>query len=138
MQWTNEENAGFTTGMPWLPVNPDYDERNVKSQVKDLGSLLNLYRSLIRLRRQYPALARGRWLPLLNGREGIIAYIRGRGEESLLVILNFSGHSRVAKLQEHIHGSVLLSTHRREGDIVYMHDMKIHPYEATVYLTNWD
>jgi len=138
MQWTSEENAGFTPGIPWLPVNRDHDERNVKSQDKDPGSLLNVYRSLIRLRQRYPALARGRWLPLLNGREGIIAFIRGRGEESLLVILNFSGRSRVAKLQEHIHGSVLLSTHRREGDTVYMQDMKIHPFEATVYLTNWD
>ena len=61
MPWDSSRHAGFTTGVPWLPLNPDFASRNVAAQVADPGSMLALYRSLIALRREQPALHAGRY-----------------------------------------------------------------------------
>ena len=89
MLWTAAEpNAGFTTGEPWLPLNADWRERNVAEQEADAGSLLNVYRRLLRMRRAWPCLSTGD-IELLPVQGDILAYIRrGAGGEALLVLLN--------------------------------------------------
>ncbi len=90
MQWTGEPKAGFTAGKPWLPFHPNSRERNVESQLQDPASLLNLYRSLLRLRREYPALRRGDLTLLTGTPRAVLAFRRQSGAQSLYVILNFS------------------------------------------------
>ena len=51
MQWNNSENAGFTTGEPWIKVNPNYKEINAEEQAEDPNSILNYYKKLIALRK---------------------------------------------------------------------------------------
>lgn len=106
MPWDATRHAGFTTGEPWLPVNPDFPWRNVEAQQRDPRSFLRLVRELLRLRRSVPALVAGRYVPLDAPGE-VLAYRRELGTESLVVALNFGE----ASVRTHLSGEVLLSTH---------------------------
>ena len=88
MPWDSSRHAGFTTGVPWLPLNPDFASRNVAAEAADPGSMLTLYRSLIALRREQPALHAGRYGGArLEG--DVFAFERQHSEQSLMVALNF-------------------------------------------------
>ena len=121
LQWSAEKNAGFTAGEPWLPVAEDYAEVNVKSQREDPGSILTLYRRLIRLRRGAPALQVGRFEPVTT--EGdVLAYFRraGQRESGFLIALNLGPREHVLHREEAAwDGTITLSTHLdRSGDRV--------------------
>jgi glycosidase len=90
MQWSGEEGAGFTTGLPWYPINGDYRTRNVAVQLEEEGSLLNHYKRLIRLRSTYGALRTGDLIPLSSDGLRVYAYIRHGEKEDILVIHNLS------------------------------------------------
>jgi alpha-glucosidase len=134
MQWNTEPNGGFTIGKPWLPLNKDSRSRNVRRQEGEPASLLNLYRSLIKLRRTSEALQKGSWVPVTNGQEGILAYFRVTETERVLVILNFTARDKTLSLPEHLYGKVLLSTHRSPEEFSYFQKMQIGPFEATICL----
>ena len=88
MQWSAGENAGFTAGTPWEPVNGDYEEKNVARQTADSTSLLSLYRDLIHLRLAHPALQVGDYRPVASTDAGMVVYLRSSDEEKVLVIIN--------------------------------------------------
>ncbi len=90
MQWSAEENAGFTTGSAWESVNGDYVEKNVASQSKDPTSLLSYYRELIQIRADQPALRLGDYSPVESKDDALLAFLRGSQEDILLVIINLS------------------------------------------------
>jgi len=136
MQWNQEQNGGFTTGKPWLPLHRNFTERNVRNFEGDPASLLNLYRNLIKLRRQSPALQKGSWLCTDNGIDGLLGYIRSWEDEKILVILNFTGRTRKFSLTEHTYGQIILSTHRSPDEYTYFQKMQISPFEATVCRIN--
>ena len=91
MQWTGGPGAGFTSGTPWEPLQPDSARANVARQSDDPTSLLNHYRRLIRLRRSEPALGSGAWVPLDAGSDAIAAYLRRTDADTLLVAVNLGG-----------------------------------------------
>ncbi|MDR1606517.1 MAG: alpha-glucosidase [Streptococcaceae bacterium] len=86
MQWDNTENAGFSTGTPWLAVNPNYQEKNVARAEKDPDSILALYRFLIQLRHDYSAISEGSIKFLLPSHPTVMAYER----EEFLIVTNLS------------------------------------------------
>ena len=88
MQWSAAPQAGFTTGIPWLPLGGGWPSRNVDALAADPRSLLALYRQLIALRRREPALNSGSWAPLLADVD-LLAYARVSGRRRLIVLLNF-------------------------------------------------
>lgn len=91
MQWDDSENAGFTTGKPWLRVNPNYKKINVKEQLEDEDSVLGFYKKLIALRKnpEYKdTIVYGTLEPVWEERCGLMAYYR-KGEKTLLVIGNY-------------------------------------------------
>jgi len=95
MQWDATANAGFTTGEPWLPVAPDYDQVNVEAQRSDPASMLMLTKSLIELRRKHPALSVGEHRLILTDVKGpVIAFRREHGvgaeRETFIIALNLS------------------------------------------------
>jgi alpha-glucosidase len=98
MQWDAGAGAGFTTGVPWLPVGADHRELNVAAQRDDPASMLSLYRRLIRLRRASPALHAGGYRALDDLPESVFAYLREAGEERLLVALQFGDAPVTAKI----------------------------------------
>ena len=91
MQWDDSENAGFTTGKPWLRINPNYKKINVKEQLEDEDSVLGFYKKLIALRKnpEYKdTIVYGTLEPVWEERCGLMAYYR-KGEKTLLVIGNY-------------------------------------------------
>jgi alpha-glucosidase len=93
MPWDDSINAGFTTGNPWLPLNDDYQIRNVAAYLADQQSVLNLYRRLIELRRDYRELCFGRFATVFADSD-LLAFERSHGDVRLLVILNFVQEQR--------------------------------------------
>ncbi|MEV1043911.1 alpha-glucosidase [Streptomyces sp. NPDC049916] len=98
MQWDASPQAGFTTGTPWIPVNPDHTEVNAAAAVKDPDSVYHHYRRLIALRHQEPAVVHGDFTMLLPDDERIYAFTRRYGGTELLVAGNFSGETATADL----------------------------------------
>ena len=88
MQWRGGPAAGFTTGLPWEPLQPDTMRVNVAMEDGDQGSLLTRYRRLIHLRQSNSALAVGELLPLTTGDSAVTAYLRRDGARSVMVVAN--------------------------------------------------
>jgi alpha-glucosidase len=97
MPWGRSANAGFTSGSPWLPLNPDWPSRNVEAMSGEPGSILSLYRRLIALRRQRAALQLGDYAPLSADKD-VLVYQRVLGPERLTMALNLSHEARLAPL----------------------------------------
>lgn len=93
-QWTAGANAGFTTGKPWLTINPNYIDLNRDAQEKDAHSVLQFVRRLIQLRKQYPALVYGDFNLLNTGDSPVYAYTRHKDNSTFAVLLNFSGQEQ--------------------------------------------
>jgi len=92
MQWTGDhERTGFTTGSPWREVNQDAPRVNVEREASSRSSLLSLYKTLIRLRQDNPALGRGSFELVEAGDERVLAYLREADGQRLLVLINVSG-----------------------------------------------
>ena len=112
VQWSGDENAGFTSGRPWLKVNPNYREINVAEQQGREDSVLNYYKRLIALRKS-PEWAEvftyGRFVPVLEDEEKIFAYERRGEDRSALVIANFGLSDRAVTLPSGTGNRVLLS-----------------------------
>ena len=110
MQWSGNEHAGFTGGIPWLPIAADHQAVNVARERNEPTSILALYHRLIELRRAEPALSVGEFAPLPAG-EDLMAYVRKANERRLLIVLNLSARTQSFSLSElQCRGILLLST----------------------------
>jgi len=132
MQWSSEENAGFTRGTVWLPVHRNYRRVNVETDAADKYSMLNHYKSLIRIRKKKKALHMGDWTPLIKGVDSIIAYTRECEEQKIFVVLNFSNGVRKLTLNDRGQWRVISSTHKFVNEHFTDIDFKVMPYEATI------
>ncbi len=96
MQWDGNTNAGFTAGIPWLPLDPNFPRVNVQAEDSEPNSLLSLYRKLGDLRQSHPALTVGTYRSLDCGSDDVYAYLRTEEvepKEEILVVLNFGSSS---------------------------------------------
>ena len=91
MQWTAGPNAGFTTGTPWMRVNPNYTAINAEAALADPGSVFYTYQKLIALRKTNPVFAAGDFTLLCPGDKQVFAYLRRGGGQTMLVAANLSG-----------------------------------------------
>jgi alpha-glucosidase len=108
MRWYPREGAGFTRGIPWLPIGGDVAAINVETQDGDPGSLLRLYRELLRLRRTHAALSRGS-VQVLGCNDAVLVYARSVGDDRFVVALNFTHATAEAPVA--LEGDMVLSTH---------------------------
>jgi alpha-glucosidase len=117
MQWSADANAGFTEGLPWLPIADDFQQVNVEAQRNDPRSMLTLHRRLIELRRRTPALSVGAYIHVFTD-DDLLVYERvADGDERVRVALNLSGTAR--SMPWSWPGSrVLMSTHLDRDDEV--------------------
>ena len=126
MQWTAGEQAGFTTGTPWIPINPNYTEINAEAALADENSVFHYYRRLIELRKQYEVFRRGSFTLLYPEDERVFAYTRDTETEHLLVVCNFSDEALNLDAPENFVGSQVLLTN-------YVEDAsELRPYEAVM------
>lgn len=134
MQWTGEAQAGFTTGTPWIKVNPNYKEINAAQALADPDSIFHYYKKLIRLRKQNLVFVYGVYDLILDDHEEIYAFTRTLDADRLLVILNFKDGSPEFNLPENVSFAsreLLISNYQEvEGGI---RQITLRPYEARVY-----
>ena len=130
MQWDASENAGFTTGKPWIAVNPNYKKINVADQLKREDSVFHYYQKLIRLRKENEIIVYGNYELLLPEDENIFAYIRTLDNQKLLVVCNFSKSEQKFDFSGYENAKVLISNYNRDA----RKDGILKPYEATVLL----
>lgn len=130
MQWDTTEQAGFTTGKPWMKVNPNYTEINAAEQVDCEDSIFNYYRKLIQLRKELPVLTDGKFTMLDMDHNQIFAYLRDNGEDKLLVVCNFYGNTVDYAVSEKAENLELLIRNYTEEN---MQTDVLRPYEARIY-----
>lgn len=131
MQWDDSKNAGFTTGTPWIKVNPNYVTVNAAAQVKDPDSVFSYYKKLIRLRHENPVIVYGDYELLEPDSEEVFIYKRTLDGEHLMVICNFTDHevtvSDAVMSQITDQAEVLIANYTEDAGKV------LRPYEAKVY-----
>lgn len=136
VQWDDSENAGFTTGKPWLKLNPNYKDINVKKALEDPNSIFYYYQNLIRLRKEYEIVVYGNYNLILENHDQIYAYTRTLGDETLLVITNFSSERPEFNIPQNIYyeRKHLLISNYEVDENEGISSIFLKPYEARVYL----
>jgi oligo-1,6-glucosidase len=135
MQWDMSEQAGFTTGTPWIKVNPNYKEINVANALADSNSVFYYYKKLIQLRKENPIIIYGTYDLILDADEDIYAFTRTLDGERLLVILNFSKNAPTFQLPENVPfvSAELLISNYEVDPKEDIRQITLRPYEARVY-----
>ncbi len=135
VQWNDDENAGFTTGTPWISISKNYKEINAENALKDQESVFYHYKKLIELRKKYDVIAYGDFKLISEEDPDIFAYIRSYNEEKLLVINNFYGKEASFILPEELklqgQSSILLSNYN--DTLNNINEMVLRPYESVVF-----
>jgi len=126
MQWTAGENAGFTTGNAWMPINPNYTEINAEAAMADPNSVFHYYRKLIQLRKTYDVFRSGTFTLLCPEDEKIFAYTRDTEQEHMLVVCNFTAETLAFDAPENFRGSRMLLNNYAEDS------HRLRPYEAAI------
>jgi oligo-1,6-glucosidase len=133
MQWNNEKHAGFTTGEPWLSVNPNYQDINVEKALDDANSIFYYYQKLISLRKQEKIFTHGNYQLLLKDDEAIFAYTRTYQQEKLVVVCNFTDQAQTCELPNLTGDIELFITNEPTDDLHILHHFTLNPYEAFIY-----
>ena len=128
VQWNDSPNAGFTTGTPWINVNPNYTEINAEAALADPNSVFYYYQKLISLRHTTPIVVYGTFRPLLESSEVIYAYERELDGKVLTVAANWTDKEQECTLFDDLGGEELISNYESHKDGV------LQPYEARVIL----
>ena len=126
MQWDAGEQAGFTTGEPWIPVNSNFPEINADAARTDPDSVFHHYRRLIELRHSEPVVAHGDFRMLMEDDERVYAFTRRLADDELLVLGNFSGEDAAVELPG-AGGELLLGNYPDAGE-----ELVLRPWEARV------
>ena len=135
VQWSAGENAGFTTGKPWFPINENYTEVNVEAQEKDPNSLLNFYRKLIAFRKGNPLALYGDYREHDPKNKYFYTYERNYLDKKMLVICSFSAQQRRYDAPEGIRlkkGTLIFGNY--EINQIIENGFTARPYELRVYL----
>ncbi|MDU0290202.1 alpha-glucosidase [Saccharothrix longispora] len=133
VQWDGTPNAGFTTGEPWLAVNPNHTWLNAAAQYDDPRSVFNHYRRLIALRHEHPVVAVGDFRMLHPDDPALYSYERTLGERRLLVVANLAGEPRTAGLEPGWDAGHVVLANSDEPRVVDGH-AELGPWEALVLL----
>ena len=133
MQWSSEDNAGFSKGKPWMPVNENYKVVNVAEEEKEYGSILNFYKRLIAFYKSEEyneILTYGDFRPIYEKEDHIFAYSRSYGCQKLVLICNFSSKEKDIELSEDYENVVFVNY---EQTTVIGNTLKMKPYECVIY-----
>ncbi|PEL07639.1 alpha-glucosidase [Bacillus sp. AFS017336] len=132
MQWNGDQHGGFTSGNPWLTVNPNYTNINVEKSINDPDSIFHHYRQLIQLRKEIPAIVYGSFEMLAEKDEKIFAYLRQDQDEKLLIVANFTkDESTFSYNARYDEVSILLSNYKDSS--LTIEKLSLRPYEAVIF-----
>lgn len=131
VQWDTTEHGGFTTGEPWLEVNPNYRKINVEENLKQSDSVFYTYQKLIQLRKENELVVHGDFTLLLEDHPQLFAYERAYNGEVWTVVANFSDQQCKASLYENqTECQVILSSTGK--DRYDLNELSLEPYEAFI------
>ena len=134
-QWSDEENAGFTSGKPWLMINPKYTDINYASQKDDTNSVWNFYKDLIALRKnpEYEStFVYGKFIPFLKRQHNLIAYNRV-GDKHIMVLANFQKDAQTISLPSKIKKVLLTNVSKTPDNFSSTStEIVLSPYELLV------
>ncbi|MCZ0701738.1 glycosidase [Natronobacillus azotifigens] len=132
MQWSSEPQAGFTTGTPWLKVNPNYPDINVKQNVEDPNSIYHYYKKMITLRKKTPTLIYGSYRLVAKDHEQVYAYTRSDQTGAFIIIVNMFAQQTSFTLPTDLTVDTLeLSNYQIDNE--FAREFQLRPYEARVY-----
>ncbi len=134
IQWDDSENAGFTTGTPWIGVNPNYKDINVKNALDDKNSIFYYVKELIKLRHENPIAVYGDFKEYMEDSESLYVYERNFEGKTMLVILNFTEEEQNFEIPEKFKNmnSKLYISNYENADKFEKNILR--PYEAIVYI----
>lgn len=131
MQWNATAHAGFTNSTPWIEVNPNYPSINVAAALDDQNSIFYHYKQLVSLRKEYPVVVYGDFIPVLEEHPQVFAYERKDEQQHLLVISNFSADSLTVTLPNHLHDrNVTTLIYNIEPVTDLEQTLSLRPYES--------
>ncbi|MEF7564930.1 alpha-glucosidase [Bacillus infantis] len=133
MQWSDETNAGFTSGQPWIKINPNFKEINVEAALKNPDSVFYFYKELIALRKENDVMVYGDYQDLFPHDEHLYVYTRSYNGITWLILLNHSDQQRSFKLPagyQDPEKKLIIGNYPKE---TADHDEKLSPYEAKIY-----
>ena len=131
-QWNDKENAGFTTGKPWLQVNKNYKTINEEAQEKDPNSVLNYFRKIIKFRKDNPLLTYGKYTLLDKNNPDTYSFTREMDGKKFLILLNFSAKLTTTNTGINFKNTTLLLGNLKKPSV----DGTLKPYEAVIYQVN--
>ncbi|HEY1732264.1 MAG TPA: alpha-glucosidase [Terriglobales bacterium] len=138
MQWENTPNAGFTRGIPWLPIPTSYRTHNVATEQKDPYSILVFYQNLLKLRHTNRALLDGDYVALNQDDPNVLSYVRHYKDQAVLVVLNMSSQQQKASFDLASQGlaatqaKTLLTTMSSVKGSVTLSDMTLAPFSVYI------
>ena len=132
-QWNSTANAGFTTGSPWIKVNPNYTTINEEAENKDKNSVLNYFRKVVQLRKDHLDLVYGKYTLLDKSNPDVYAYTRQGEREDILVVLNFTSHNATANIDTNLKNATMLLSNYEAAPSLNKATVVLRPYEAVVY-----
>lgn len=135
MPWDTSFNAGFSTGKPWMKLNPNYTEINVAADLQNPDSVLNYYKEMIQLRKSNLTLVYGKYQLILPRHKEIYAYTRTEGDDTILVVANLKGEPTSFKAPRGLKykaAELLIATETVDGN-ENPRNFDLKPYEARVY-----
>ncbi|MEE0762008.1 MAG: alpha,alpha-phosphotrehalase [Acutalibacteraceae bacterium] len=128
MQWDNSENAGFTTGTPWIEVNKNYKTINADNAVKNKNSVFHYYKKLIALRKENDVIAYGSYKPEMENNTNVFAYSREYEGKKLFVVCNFYGtETKISLPDEFVGKEILISNYK---DAKAEKEVTLRPFET--------
>jgi len=138
MQWSAAPNAGFTTGVPWLKVNPNYERINVERAIADPDSIYHFYKKLIELRKANSVAVYGAYDLIAEEHPQVYAYTRTLGETKWLIVVNMFAEDTTFRLPAEVacvRAELLLSNDeaKPEAARAELEKLSLRPYEARVY-----
>ena len=132
MQWDSTENAGFTTGNPWLAVNKNYKFINAEDCLQDKDSIFYHYKKLINIRKHNDTIIYGNYKLLLPEDKNVFAYSRKLNGDKIVVVCNFYDKEVNLNFKEDFNNVEILLSNYKDSSIL-MKDLKLRPYEAIMY-----
>lgn len=139
MQWNDSENAGFTTGKPWINVNPNYKTINVENDLNDSSSIFSYYQTLIQMRKEHQVMVYGDYKDWLPDDDKLYVYTRSYGEETWLIVLNHCDETEEFVIPEGLikHEVCLILGNYDNDEMATLkklnQSMTLRPHEARIY-----
>ncbi len=136
-QWDSTVNSGFTTGKPWLKVNQNFATINAEVQEKDLNSVLNYFRKIVKLRKNNPVFIYGQYTLLDKENPNVYSYTRELDGKKMLIALNFSGENAIYEPGFSLVNSKIISSNYNNNIVADKNNTPIlRPYEAIIIEIN--